>query len=172
MEDRGLATKTGSIQLPFDLQGRLLEVELRKALVEFVYWMELKGFTLYRHPGLPKNPVWIGGRKDSPLVAFPAIDWEGSFKATKDAQRKQDQLTGGDRFPTRDAHRGPLPVTVNTETYSLEDTDGLVEYRCVGVFIAPKVMIDILGDKYTRKQEEKAARHPAIFGPTGNYITT
>ena len=170
MDDHGLVTKTGSIQLPFDMQGRFLELELSKALGEFIYWMELKGFTLYRHAGF-QNPKWIGGR-DSELVAWPAIDWEGKFKVTRDAQAKQDKLTGDDRYPVREAHQGPLPVTVNTETMSLEDTDGLVEYRCVGVFIAPKVMIDILGDKYVRKQEEKAARNPVIFGPTGKHITT
>lgn len=157
----GLVTKVASIDLPHDLQGRLLERELQAALESFVRSMEQRGWRLYSHPSLPKNPVWTTDGQGR-MGAYLAIDWFGEYTGTKRAQEKQ--LTGGDSYPTRDAHRGQLPTP---RERTLEDSDGMVEYRCVGVFLAPELPIDVVTNSYERKQQERASRHPVIFGPAG-----
>ena len=156
-----LVTKTGSIQFPHDFIGRPLEIEIAKATESFVRSMELRGWTLFQ--GLPKNPTWLSGESGS-LVPFTAIDWMGEFTSTKRARGAEKALTGGDRYQTRESHRGPLPTQ---RERSLEDSDGMVEYRCVGVFWAPEAVIEVLGDSYIRKQDERAARNPHIYGPSG-----
>ena len=152
----GLVTKVGSIQLPFDCQGRLLEQEIASATESFVRSMELRGWTLYR--GLKRNPVWATDGDSK--MAFYAIDWFSEYTGTKRAQKKAEHLSGGNGYQTRDAHRGPMPTP---RERSLEETDGFVEYRCVGVFIAPETVIEVLGNSYERKQQEKAARNPVSF---------
>ena len=153
---KGLVTKVASVTLPFEMQGRTLELELQQATSEFVRAMELRGWTLYT--GLPENPKWVTdgiGR----MAPYLAIDWEGTFPSTKRAQEAAAHH-GDPRYPTREAHKGPLPTTRES---SLEDTDGMVEYRCVGVFIAPEVMIEAI---MAKKSEEEAAKHRVSFGPT------
>mgnify|MGYP001581904907 FL=1 len=158
----GVTTKVASIDLPHDLQGRLLEVELQRALETFVMRMEQRGWRLYSHPSLPKNPVWTTDGKGK-MAAYLAIDWQGEYTGTKRAQEKQ--LTGDDSYTTRDAHRGQLPTP---RERTLEDSDGMVEYRCVGVFLAPETPVEIAVNSYERKQRERADRKPVIFGPTGS----
>lgn len=159
--EHSLVTKTGSIQFPHDLVGRLLEIEINKATESFVRSMELRGLTLFQ--GLPKNPVWLSNENGA-LIPFNAIDWMGEFTSTKRARLAENDLTGGDHYPTREAHRGALPTK---RERSLEDSDGEVEYRCVGVFWAPEFAMEVLGDKYLRKQEEQTARNPHSYGPSG-----
>ena len=161
-----LVSKVGSIQLQHDLKGRLLELELAKATEEFVRWMELRGWTLASVPGR-KNPQWVTDGDNK--MAFYAIDWEGNRTGTKRAQEPIKHLTGGDRYPTRDAHRGVLPTK---REMTLDETDGMVEYRCVGVFWAPEVIIETLGSVYERKESERKARNPVVFGPSGQPLHT
>ena len=159
---QGLVSKVGSVQLPHDCKDRLLEQELSRAREEFVHWMELRGWTLARVPGA-ENPQWVtdgAGR----MAPYYAIDWEGNRTGTKQAQKRMEERTGGDRYPTRDEHRGVLPTKRET---SLEETDGMVEYRCVGVFWAPEMIIETLGGVYERKERERVARNPVVFGPSG-----
>lgn len=161
-----LVTKTGSIQFPHDLTGRLLELEIKKATEDFVYHIELRGWTLFR--GIKRNPVWMHDREGN-LKPYHAIDWTGEFTSTKEYQKEWEK-NKDHRFDdlVRGSQLGPPP---KRREMTLEDTDGMVEYRCVGVFWAPEVAIDILGNKYVRKQQEKAARNPTIFGPSGTKIT-
>lgn len=157
-----LVAKVGSIQLPHDCKGRLLEIDLAKATEEFVRSMELRGWTLASIPGVKPNPKWVTDN-DGRMVGYYAIDWLGDRTATKEAQKRRTQH-GDPRFPTRPAHEGPLPTRRES---SLEDTDGMVEYRCVGIFWAPELMIELLTSADDRKQQEKAAKNPVIFGPSG-----
>lgn len=150
-------SKVASITLPYDLQGRLLELELKKAAEEFVRAMELRGWTLMRNLPIP-NPQWTTDGEGR-MAPYLAIDWEGNFPSTKRAQEAAKHY-GDPRYPTRESHQGPLPTTRET---SLEDTDGNVEYRCVGVFIAPEVMIEQI--MHVKSQEE-AAKNRVTFGPT------
>ena len=152
----GLVTKVASITLPYEMQGRTLELELKQATGEFVRAMELRGWTLYR--GLPENPKWATDGKGR-MAPYLAIDWEGTFPSTKRAIEKRKHF-GDPRYPTRESQQGELPVDREA---SLEDTDGMVEYRCVGVFIAPEVMIEQI---MAIKSQEEAAKHRVTFGPT------
>ena len=156
-----LVSKVGSIQLPHDMKGRLLELELDKAREEFVHWMELRGWTLASVPGR-QNPQWVTDGDNK--MSFYAIDWEGDRTGTKRAQEPMEHRTGEDRYPTRDAHRGTLPTKRET---TLDETDGMVEYRCVGVFWAPELMIEVLTSAYDRKEQERKDRNPTLFGPSG-----
>ena len=160
--EREVVTKVGSIQLPHDLKGRLLEIEFHKAEEEFVRYMEQRDWKLYSC--LPKNPLWLASSDSTMPMPFYALDWFGERKATKDAQERgaSHQPEG---YETREAHRGPLPTR---REYSLEDSEGMVEYRCVGVFIAPKVATDLVVDSYLRKEQERQALNPTVFGPTSN----
>ena len=157
-----LVSKVGSIQLDHDCKGRLLEQELARATGEFVRWMELRGWTLANVPGV-KNPQWVTDGHGQ-MAAYYAIDWEGNRTGTKEAQRRMADRTGGDQYPTRDEHRGVLPTKRET---TLEETDGMVEYRCVGVFWAPELVIETLGSVYERKERERKAKNPVVFGPRG-----
>ena len=147
--------KTGSIQFPHDLQGRLLEIELARWLATFVRDMENRGYKLFN---TPNNPRWA--EANGKTLAYYAIDWEGTFKSTRDAKVRREEFANDPN--ARDAHKGPLP---NRRETSLEDSDGMVEYRCVGVFWAPEMQIDVTTDAYLRRQQEAAARNPATFGP-------
>ena len=159
-----LVSKVGSIQLPHDLKGRLLEQELAKATQEFVYWIELRGWTLAHVPG-HKNPQWV--TDGSGPMAYYAIDWLGERTGTKRSQTPMEHRGGGDHYPTRDEHRGTLPTKRET---TLDETDGMVEYRCVGVFWAPEVITEMLGSIYERKERERQAKNPVIFGPGGQRL--
>jgi hypothetical protein len=148
--------KTGSIQFPHDLQGRLLELELAQSLSQFVHDMESRGYSLFN---MPDNPRWSGEKGKA--LGYYAIDWNGEFKSTRDAKARRAEHANDPQYPVREAHDGPLP---NRRESSLEDCDGMLEYRCVGVFWAPEVQIDVVTDSYLRKQNEVAARNPAVFG--------
>ena len=138
-------SKVGSITLEHDVQGRNLEKELETAQARFIHYIELRGYTLYQAPGFT-NPVWITHEKSDELKAYYAIDWEGT--------RKTGKRVGPDGKP--------LPRKRET---SLEDSEGLVEYRIVGIFWAPETSVEILTDKEKRMIDEKLGRNPKQFGP-------
>ena len=153
-DQKDIVTKVASISLPFELQGRLLEIEIEEATRKFVRAMELRGWTLYKHPQMPQNPQWVTDGKGR-MAPYLAIDWEGKYPSTKRAQ-----AVGAMHGPQDAQHKGPVPTT---REESLEDTDGEVEYRCVGVFIAPQAVLETL---LPIKSQEEAAKHRSVFGPT------
>ena len=145
--EHDLIHKVGSINLEYGVRGSELEKELRDAQDIFLRQMELRGLTLYHLAGF-NNPVWVTS-EDGEFTAFYALDWEG--KRTKKELR-------GDHIEE---------VTHTLET-SLEDTEGEVEYRIIGVFWSPRASIEILKPKDEIRAEERAARHPVHFGQAGS----
>lgn len=141
-----LVTKVGSYSLEYGVHDRELELELRKAQEIFIRQMELQGLTLVRRAGFD-NPVWVTN-PDGNMSAFYAIDWEGKRPS------KIMTVSGEVEMPT-------------TRETSLEETGGEVEYRVVGVFWGPKTSIEVLRDKQLIKDQERAARSPALYGPGG-----
>lgn len=136
-----LITKVGSITLEYGVRGPELERELRVAQEKFIRAMELRGLTLFRSSGLA-NPKWTTN-EDGSMTAWYAIDWEG--------KRKPRLHTDGT----------PLPRKRET---SLEESEGEVEYRIVGVFWGPTTSMEILKEKQEIKDEEREAKHPTQFG--------
>ncbi len=152
-----LIHKTGSLTLEYGVRGGELENELRRNQELFVRSMELQGLTLYRKPGF-NNPVWVTNEDGSPL-AYYGIDWEGKRRRVE--RRTFDPITGTDRVE--------LPTRRET---SLEDSQGEVEYRIVGIFWGPKTSIEIAKSRDVIIAEEKASKHPIQFGPSGMPIDT
>lgn len=139
----GLTHKTGTISFDHELQGRQLEIELLHAGEKFIRDMELKGLTLYNGPLGPKqsNPMWIE-KPDGEYAAFYAIDWTG------------------ERAPTAPQDGGVLP---HDREMSLEDSEGMVEYRIVGIFWAPSVSYEYLTSRADRLEKEKQEKNPMSF---------
>ena len=136
-----VVTKVGSITREYGVGGRELEKDLRDAQETFVRVMETRGMRLYTQPGL-HNPVWTTNEDGSPMAVY-AMDWEGKRK------------------PKLGPDGEPLPHDRET---SLEDSEGEVEYRIVGVFWAPRMRIEILKGKDDILAEERAKRNPKQFG--------
>jgi hypothetical protein len=140
----GLVTKVGSIQLEYGVREEELQRELVKSMGMFIRAMEQQGMMLYEDPRLD-NPQWAA-TADGEMSAFYAIDW----------------------LDDRPANLGPdgepLP---RTRESSLEDTLGMVEYRCVGVFWAPDQMVEALKSKQAIVDEERLERNPLLFGYGG-----
>jgi len=137
-----LIHKVGSITLEYGVKGSELERELRLAQEDFVRAMELRGMILYRRVGF-NNPVWV--MQDGEPLAFYAIDWDG--------KRKTGRKLGPDGLP--------LP---KEREYSLEDSEGEVEYRVIGIFYAPERAIEIMVDVQDILDKEKIDRNPIQFG--------
>lgn len=142
--DYGLESKVGSIILEHGVRGTELRKEIEDATGKFIRAMELRGCELYHYPGL-QNPTWISS-EDGELVAYYAIDWEGKRKA----------IIGPDGLP--------LPRTRET---SLEDSEGEVEYRIVGIFWTPQRAVEFIKNRYQIFEEEKLARQPTQYGYGG-----
>ncbi len=137
----GLTHKTGTIDFDFGVRGRELEKGLLEAQQKFVRDMELRGLTLY---DMPNNPLWIEN-PDGEKAAFYAIDWEGRRKPK-------------DNLPTE-------------RERSLEDSEGMVEYRIVGVFWAPETTYEIVTSRADRIEKEKAEKNPESFFMPSNLVT-
>lgn len=139
----GLTHKTGSISFDAGVRGRELERELLAAAIKFIRDMELRGLILYKVPGM-QNPTWVRN-PDGQYAAWYAIDWEGK-------RPRKHAVTGGGEIT--------LPTT---RERSLEDSQGEVEYRIVGIFWAPERAIEILTSVAERKDREQRERHPQSF---------
>lgn len=139
----GVTHKTGTISFDHELQGRLLEIELQKAGEKFIRDMELRGLTLYNGPLGPgqSNPTWVA-KPDGEKAAFYAIDWTG------------------ERAPTAPQDGKALP---HNREMSLEDSEGMVEYRIVGIFWAPSVSYEYLTSRTDIVAKEKEKRNPVSF---------
>jgi hypothetical protein len=150
--DYGLTHKVGSIILDFGVRGPELERELASAQSDFVMHMELRGLILYKHQGMP-NPVWIEN-PDGSVANWYAIDWERKYKVS---QRTETVVGPDGKEEVID-----LPAK---RAMSLEECEGEVEYRIVGIFWAPKQAVEILTSIADRKEAERLAKNPKVFGP-------
>ena len=159
-----IVTKTGSITRSAEMNGRLLEIELDKALESFVYYMELAGLRLWTGDlqGM-RNPDWVRwmpqdavpGAIIGDVKAWFAMDWEG---------KRTPIYMNEDGTPHLD-EEGQLIYLPNSRERSLEDSEGMVEYRCVGAFWANPVMTEIVRDRDDILADEKAAKNQVVFGP-------
>ncbi len=140
----GIITKVGSIQLEHGVRGEELTRELRNSMGMFIRAMEQQGMILYEDPRLD-NPQWAT-TEEGEMSAVYAIDWLGDRPA----------VVGPDGEP--------LPRSRET---SLEETLGMVEYRCVGIFWAPDRMVEALKSKQAIVDEERLERNPLLFGYGG-----
>lgn len=131
----------GSIDVDADMEGRTLEIELEKALEKFVRAQELRGYTLIAMPGGIKNPQWATHPDGTPKAWY--------------ARRGIDKQNA----------EGQLEYSKREE--SLEESEGIVEYRCFGFFIAPMTLMQIKKHEDEIYAEERAARNPVVFGPGG-----
>ena len=152
----GLTHKVGSIELDYGVRGEELKRELSQAGDKFVRDMELRGLTLYRPPGgylavpqtdgstkIMSNPYWIEN-PDGEYANWYAIDWLNE-------RPRKEQRTGGEYNVARDR-----------ET-SLEDSQGMLEYRIIGIFWAPERSIEMLTSIAERKEREQAAKNPHSY---------
>lgn len=136
----GLTHKTGTISFDHEVRGRTLELELLHAGEKFIRDMELRGLTLYNGPLSPgqSNPMWVES-PDGEYAAYYAIDWEGK-RGPKDKEN--------------------MP---HDREMSLEDSEGEVEYRIVGIFWAPETSYEMLTSREDRLAKEKQERNPISF---------
>ena len=137
----GLVAKVGSIDLEYGVKDAELARELIIAAERFVRAMEQRGYHLYKAPGLD-NPKWTTDGQGQMAPQY-AIDWE---------QRRKPRI-GPDGEP--------LPLERET---SLEDSQGMVEYRIAGIFWAPKVSIPVLKPRQEILDEERVRKNPVTFG--------
>ena len=162
----GLTHKTGTISFDVGVRGPELERELRLAGEKFIHDMEARGMALYHPPGgyLPgqdgskmSNPSWVkyADAPDHP-AAFYAIDWESKRK------KERVRVTGNDP----DVKEEWIDLPTRRET-SLEETEGEVEYRIVGIFWVKATAVPVVTDRQVRLAAERAARNPKVFGPEG-----
>ncbi len=142
-----LISKVGSIDLEYGVKGTELERNLQGAQEAFLHAMELRGYTLAKVPSGQVNPQWVTDSHGR-LSANYAIDWTG------ERRQKAQTATG-------------LMETANKKETSLEETDGMVEYRIVGIFWAPEVSVEMLKHKMQIRDEERLARKPTSFGAGG-----
>ena len=138
----GLAPLVGSIDVEYGMKGAELEKLLRDQQELFVKAMELRGNILYRHPSL-QNPKWVSSDIDGEPLAYFDLDWAAERQKVK-----------------HDREGNPLPRDRAT---SLEESQGWVEYRIVGVFWCPKHKVEQLRSKHERYAAEKAAKNPVSF---------
>jgi hypothetical protein len=143
----GLVSKVGSIDLEYGVKGTELERNLQGAQEAFIRSMELRGLTLAKVPAGQVNPQWVTDSQGR-LSANYAIDWTGE-------RRQKVQTAGG------------LVETANKKETSLEETDGMVEYRIVGIFWAPETAIEMLRHPGQARDEERLAKKPTSFGAGG-----
>lgn len=141
----GLTHKTGTISFEHGVRGRELDIELLKAGEKFIRDMELRGLTLYNGPLGPgqSNPTWVE-KPDGEYAAFYAIDWTGE-RAPKGRPGFSKEGMPHDR------------------EMSLEDSEGMVEYRIIGIFWAPSTSYEYLTSRQDRLDKEKQDRNPVSF---------
>lgn len=142
----GLDTLIGSLDLYYGVTGDELNTQLLKAQDAFIRAMELRGYTLYKHSKLD-NPVWQRWGDGTPKSVF-APDWTD--------ERKTGKRVGPDGLP--------LPKVRET---SLEDSEGMVEYRVAGVFWTPERAVEILTTEEDIREEARLGRNPLQWGYGG-----
>jgi len=159
-----IITKVGSITRPAEMQGRLLEIELDQVLTDFVHYMDLAGLTLWRGDlqGM-RNPDWV---RWTPQDCRPgAIVGEAKAWFAMDFDNTNLPIyMNDDGTPRLDEH-GQTITLPRTRERSLEDSGGMVEYRCVGAFWANPMLTEIEVDRDEILANERRARNPTVFGP-------
>ena len=141
-----IVTREAAMPVEYGVNGRELMRELRHGCEKFIKAMELQGLTLIPLP--EGNPMCVTNVDDTPRP---------TFSMTKDLEKTApdeyiDAKTGG---------AGPNTLRVPS---SLEMSDGMVDYRFVGVFWAPQVSVEIAKTIDQIHAEEKANTNPKVWG--------
>ena len=141
-----VVTKEAAMPVEYGVNGRELMRLLRRGVEKFIKAMELQGLTLIPLP--EGNPLCVTNEDDTP---------HATFSMTKDLEKNApdeytDVKTGG---------QGPETLKVPS---SLEMSDGMVDYRFIGVFWAPQVSMEIAKSIDLIHAEEKMANHPNVWG--------
>ena len=141
-----VVTREAALPVEFGVTGRELMTTLRRGCEKFIKAMELQGLTLIPLP--EGNPLCVTNMDDTP---------HATFSITKDLEKNspdeyKDHETGG---------QGPETLK---NPNSLDMSDGMVDYRFVAVFWAPKVSIEIAKSLDRIHAEEKLAMHPNVWG--------
>ncbi len=141
-----VVTREAAMPVEYGVKGRELMRMLRRGVEKFIKAMELQGLTLIPLP--EGNPMCVTNEDDTPRP---------TFSMTKDLDRNApdqyiDAKTGG---------QGPETLKVPT---SLEMSDGMVDYRFVGVFWAPQVSMEIATSIDEIHAEEKMSTNPKVWG--------
>ena len=141
-----VVTKEAAMPVEYGVTGSELMRMLRRGVEKFIKAMELQGLTLIPLP--EGNPMCVTNEDHTPQAMFSMTgDLE---KAGPDEYT--DIKTGG---------KGPDTLKVPS---NLDMSDGMVDYRFVGVFWAPQVSIEIAKSLDKIHAEEKLARHPNVWG--------
>ncbi len=141
-----IVERKAGMPVEYGVKGAELMRVLRNGCTRFVHAMEMQGLTLIPLPG--GNPLCVTHEDGTPY---------GTFSVTKSLlQRMPDEL---EDYATEG--KGP---TTQKEPRSLEDSEGWVDYRFVGVFWAPRVSLEIAVARDKLLAKESAAKNPTVWG--------
>lgn len=147
--------RVGAFAVEYGVKGRELAIELHKNAEEFIRAMELQGLTLITGLKDPRTGQPLG----NPQVV---TDKQGVPYATFSVHNDLDRNALPDEIV--DAKTGGQGTPTQKEPRSLDDSGGLVDYRIIGVFWAPKVSIEIATAREDRLAKERAAKNPTTWG--------
>jgi hypothetical protein len=140
----------------YGVHGRELVQILRENVEKFIHDMELQGLTLInplRDPATGKligNPQVVTDERGNLL---PTYSHRVTLEKGLTVDEEQDLKSGG---PVTPSQKAPT---------NLEESQGWVDYRIVGVFWAPQVSVEILTSYEEQAEKERLEREPLIWGP-------
>ncbi len=159
-----IITKVGSISRSADLQGRLLEIDLDHALADFVHYMELAGMRLWTGDLIGmRNPDWVRWTAEDVRPGARVGDAKAWFAFNFDTD-DMPIYRNDDGTPRLDEEGNQIELPRERER-SLDDSKGMVEYRCVGAFWANPMLTEIVVDRDDILADERRAKNPTVFGP-------
>jgi hypothetical protein len=144
--EKMVVTREAALPVEYGVKGKELMDALKKGARLFIRAMELQGLDLIPLPD--GNPQVVTNADGTPY---------GTYSITRDLGRAApdeliDAQTNGEG---RETLKQPM---------SLNDSYGMVDYRIVGVFWAPKVSVEIAVRRDKILAAEKAAKNPTTWG--------
>jgi len=141
-----IVERKAGMPVEYGVKGSELMKVLRDGMMKFIRAMELQGLTLIPLP--TGNPLCVTHEDGKPYATYSVT--KSLEKALPD--ELIDQKTGG---------KGP---STQKEPRSLDDSEGWVDYRFIGVFWAPQVSMEIAVERDKLLAQEKEARNPTVWG--------
>lgn len=145
--------KEAAFPVEYGVKGQELLNKFRAAAEEFIRAMELRGYELIPLP--QGNPQAVTNPDGTPYGTYSVtkdLEKAGDGSAPGAPSEGLDELTEGKGAPT---FRQPM---------SLEDSQGWIDYRIIGVFWAPQVAMEIAVEREQLLAQERAARNPRTWG--------
>lgn len=141
-----IVTRNAAMPLEYGVKGEELMRELKKGMEKFIRAMELQGLTLIALP--EGNPLVVTHEDGRPYA---------TYSISKDLEKTApDELI--------DARSGGQGTATHRQPTNLDMSHGLVDYRFVGVFWAPKVSMEIAVSREKLLAQERAAKNPRQWG--------